>query len=61
VPVINSERGDTPRPGQTHVNSLRIVRVMEATRFTAEAWTVGGVSDTAAARRIASFTVDALP
>jgi hypothetical protein len=61
VPMVSLERGETARPGQTHVNSLQIVRVLEATRFTAEAWTVGGLGVAPAPRLIARFSVDALP
>jgi hypothetical protein len=60
-PLVASEPGAPQTPTETHRTTIRIVRIPQPTRLTAEAWSVPGFGDNPPARLIAAAGVDAVP
>ena len=61
VPVVVDPGGEAQTAIDTHRTVIRIVRIGQATRFIAEAWSVPGFSDNPPAALIATLGIDALP
>ena len=61
VPVVVDPGGEAQTALDTHRTVIRIVRIGQATRFIAEAWSIPGFSDNPPAALIATLGIDALP